>query len=329
MGTFLNVFSEKDAAWLKRKGSRAGKVLFSVFRIAFLISVGFVVIYPLFYMLVTSIQGKYAFLNSTRIWIPSELDIVNNYKIAIECLDYGKALVSTLKNEIVAAFLQVVSCAVAAYGFARFEFRGKKIKMALLFMTIILPDMMLLIPRMANYSHLDFLGILGLVNDLTGVDLRLRILDSVLTFWLPAVFGVGLRSGILIYIYIQFFKGLPRELEEAAWVDGSGPIRTFISIAVPSSGVVIITVVLFSLIWHWNDSTLSGMYLVEDYPLAVMLHDFEAAMNNHSLYLVPRQPQTMAYAMAACVLFVAPMLILYMILQRWFIESIDRIGITG
>ena len=103
-----------------------------------------------------------------------------------------------------------------------------------------------------------------------------------------AVDFVQLR--ILIYIYIQFFKGLPRELEEAAWVDGSGPIRTFISIAVPSSGVVIITVVLFSLIWHWNDSTLSGMYLVEDYPIAVMLRNFEAAMNNHSLYLVPRHP---------------------------------------
>ena len=67
----------------------------------------------------------------------------------------------------------------------------------------------------------------------------------------------------------------------------------------------------------------------EDFPLAVMLNNFEFAMNNHGYYLVARQPETMAFVMAACVLFVAPMLIIYMILQRWFIESIDRIGITG
>ncbi|MBR7133747.1 MAG: carbohydrate ABC transporter permease [Clostridia bacterium] len=329
METFLNGISEKTAVLLKSKSRKAGKWLYSLFRLAFLISVGFVVIYPLFYMIVTSLESNTAFLNSTRVWIPNELDIVNNYKMAMECLSFGKAIISTLKNQIVAALLQVVSCSVVAYGFARFEFKGKKIKTALLFLTIILPDMMLLIPRMVNYSKLDFLGILGLFNNLTGIDLRIDIINSVWTFWIPALFGVGLKSGILIYIYIQFFKGLPRELEEAAWVDGSGPIRTFISIALPSSGVVIITVVLFSLIWHWNDFTLSSMYLSDNFPLAVMLNNFEFAMNNHSYYFVPRQPESMAFVMAACVLFVTPMLIVYMILQRWFIESIDRIGITG
>lgn len=329
MGTFLNDISVKSNALLKKKGKNAGKLLYSVFRLAFLISVGFVVIYPLFYMIVTSLESNTAFLNSTRVWIPNNFDIVNNYKMAMKCLDFKNAAISTLKNEIVAAFLQVASCSVAAYGFARFEFKGKKIKTALLFLTIILPDMMLLIPRMANYSKLDILGVFGLLNRLTGIDLRLNILNSVWTFWVPSMFGVGLKSGILIYIYIQFFKGLPRELEEAAWVDGSGPVRTFLSIAMPSSGVVIITVTLFSLIWHWNDFVLSSIYLSDGYPLAVMLNHFEYAMNNNGYYFVPKQPETMAYVMAACVLFVAPMLIIYMILQRWFIESIDRIGITG
>ena len=296
---------------------------------AFLIAVGYIVIYPMLYMIVSSLQSKYAFLNSSRIWIPSDLSIKENYKTAVLCLDYTTSLLSTLKNEIAAGLIQVVSCAVAAYGFARFEFRGKRIKLALLFLTIIVPDMMLLIPRMINYSHLDFLGILALANKITGVDLRPNILGSAVTFWLPALFGVGLKSGILIYIYIQFFKGLPRELEEAAWVDGSGPVRTFISIALPSSGVVIVTVTLFSLIWHWNDFLLSGMYLTENYPLAYMLNNLETAMQNKGYYFVPTQPESMAFAMAACVLFVTPMLLVYIFLQRWFIESIDRIGITG
>ena len=156
---------------------------------AFLIAVGYIVIYPMLYMIVSSLQSKYAFLNSSRIWIPSDLSIKENYKTAVLCLDYTTSLLSTLKNEIIAGLIQVVSCAVAAYGFARFEFRGKRIKLALLFLTIIVPDMMLLIPRMINYSHLDFLGILALVNKITGVDLRPNILGSAVTFWLPALFG--------------------------------------------------------------------------------------------------------------------------------------------
>ena len=306
-----------------------GKLAYSVFRLAFLISVGFVVIYPLFYMIITSLQSKYAFLNSTRVWIPSSFDIVNNYKMALSCLNYQSSLISTLKNGIVSALLQVASCSVVAYGFARFEFKGKRLKGFFLLLTIILPDMMLLIPRMANYSKLDILGIFGLFFKLTDIDLRINVLNSAWAFWLPSMLGVGLRSGILIYIYIQFFKGLPRELEEAAWVDGSGPVRTFISIALPSSGVVIVTVTLFSLIWHWNDFLLSGMYLTENYPLAYMLNNLETAMQNKGYYFVPTQPESMAFAMAACVLFVTPMLLVYIFLQRWFIESIDRIGITG
>ena len=330
MDSYFRRLSGEDTARLKFIGKRASKVFKAIFRMAFLIAVGYIVIYPMLYMIVSSLQSKYAFLNSSRIWIPSDLSIKENYKTAVLCLDYTTSLLSTLKNEIAAGLIQVVSCAVAAYGFARFEFRGKRIKLALLFLTIIVPDMMLLIPRMINYSHLDFLGILALVNKITGVDLRPNILGSAVTFWLPALFGVGLKSGILIYIYIQFFKGLPRELEEAAWVDGAGPIRTFCNIAVPSSSVVIITVFIFSVIWHWNDSTLSGMYLLGDYPLALQVTRLEAALSDKAgLLFQPRDPQSMAIVMAACILFIAPMLIMYMILQKWFIESIDRVGITG
>lgn len=148
--------SDGDAVRLKAVGKRTSRVLYSIFRMAFLIAVGYIVIYPMLYMIVSSLQSKYAFLNSSRIWIPSDLSIKENYKTAVLCLDYTTSLLSTLKNEITAGLIQVVSCAVAAYGFARFEFRGKRIKLALLFLTIIVPDMMLLIPRMINYSHLDF-----------------------------------------------------------------------------------------------------------------------------------------------------------------------------
>lgn len=123
------------------------------------------------------------------------------------------------------------------------------------------PAPMIIIPLVINFSKMDVLGILGLFQDVSGIDLRPNLLGTELTFYLPSLFAVGLRSGILIYIYIQFFKGLPSELEEAAWIDGAGPIRTFVSIAVPSSGVVILTVTIFSLIWL--ERLFSGIYVYE------------------------------------------------------------------
>jgi len=330
MKNFIDTSANAAFNKLKRLEKSAYSWLFSLFRIIILLSVGFIIIYPLFYMIVVSLQSKYAFLNSTRVWIPTDFAIVKNYKVALDCLEYATSVLSTLKNEIVAAIIQVATCAVAAYGFARFDFRGKRIMTAILFMTILVPDMVLLIPKTVNFSQLDFLGVLGLLNKLTGLDLRPNVLNSTGPFWLPAVFGVGLRSGILIYIYIQFFRGLPRELEEAAWVDGAGPIRTFLSIAIPSSGVVILTVTVFSLIWHWNDVLLSSMYLTKEYPLSIMLQNIDTALSQKYHVAVSAQhPDAMAYLMASCLLYIAPMLIFYMIVQRWFIESIDRVGITG
>lgn len=327
MNKIINNFSPKLPHKIINCNNKVASAFLTVFRLIFLLAVGFVIMYPLFYMLVTSFQGRDAFINSARVWIPTDYNIKNNYTVALVCLDYGTALLSTLKNEVLSAAIEVCTCAFAAYGLARFNFKEKKLLMAVLFMTILVPDMLLMIPRVINFSKLDFLGILGLIDKLTGVDLRVNILNSGWSFWLPSLFGVGLRSGILIYIYIQFFKSLPKELEEAAWVDGAGPFRTFLSIAIPSSGVVILTVTVFSLVWHWNDTYLSGMFIREGSTLATELANLSTTLSLK--YGLGADVQNNAYLMAGCVLFVTPMLIVYMILQRWFIESIDRVGITG
>ncbi len=330
MNNLIDRFTPDTQRKIMRVSKKGAGSVYSIFRLVILLAIGFIIIYPLFHMIVTSLQSKEAFLNSTRVWIPNDFAIKENYKAAFGALEYVTSFISTFKNEIISAAIEVCTCAVVAYGFARFDFKEKKLLIGILFLTILVPDMMILIPRMVNYSKLDALGVLGLFEKVTGIDLRPNLLDTPFAFWLPSLFGVGLRSGILIYIYIQFFKGLPAELEEAAWVDGAGPFRTFLSIALPSSGVVILTVTVFSLIWHWNDSLLSGMYLTKDYPLAMMITMLpESLLTKFNVIINVRDPHSMAYLMAGCVLFITPMLIIYMILQRWFIESIDRVGITG
>lgn len=312
----------------KRMKWNVKKSVVTVLRLLILLAIGYIIIYPLLYMIVTSLKSREAFYASARVWIPNMLDPVYSFATAIQATDYWNSLRSTFVFEIVAAFIEVISCSVAAYGFARFKFKGKGIFMAGLFLTILIPENMIIIPRMVNYSRMDLLGILGGIGSLTGIDLRPNLIGTPWAFYLPSLFAIGLRSGILIFIYIQFFKSLPSELEEAAWVDGAGPIRTFISIALPSSGVVFVTVIVFAVIWHWNDTILASMYLKKDYPLAVMLDRIITTLASYGYYGTKR-PEVISILMASCLLFILPVLVLYMILQRWFIESIDHVGIKG
>ncbi len=303
-------------------------ILMYLLKLLVLLAIGYIIIYPLLQMTVTSIKSKQAFFDAARVWLPSGFNIKYNYSMALDVLDYKNGFISTVMLQVVSALIEVLSCAIAAYGFARFNFRLKKILFPCLFLTILIPETMIIIPRVVNYSNMDFLGILGLFDSLTGIDLRPNILNSQLAFWLPSLFAMGLRSGILIFIYIQFFKGLPYELEEAAWVDGANPVRTFVSIALPSSGVVITTVLVFSVVWHWNDAFLSAMYMNKSPTLAVSLDRIITTLNSMGYYN-EQNVEAQAIMMASCVLFVLPPLIFYMFMQRRFIESIDRVGITG
>ncbi len=307
---------------------KTADVVVAVVRWFILLAIGYIVIYPLFYMITSSLSTRSSLLDPTSVWIPKELTL-DNFKFMWEVMDYGKAFLSTVRVELVSALIEVLTCAIVAYGFARFRFPGKRLMTAALFLTILIPAPMIIIPLMMNFSHLDLFGILSLVKTLGGPDLRLNLLGTPWTFWLPSLFANGLRAGIMIYIYIQFFKGLPGELEEAAWMDGAGPVRTFFSIAVPSSSVVILTVTVFSIIWHWNDSFLATMYMDTDYPLSVTMSKLVELLTYKNVYLSPDRPEGLAYIMAACLMFILPPLVFYLIVQHWFVESIDRVGITG
>lgn len=307
---------------LKRK---TAKWIYAVFRMIMLISIGYLVLYPVIFMISSSLKPVSAYYDQSIIYIPKQFTL-DFYKLAIKTTDYFNAFASTVVYEILSAVIEILVCSFIAYGLARFDFKFKGFFNFMLVLLIFVPAQMIIIPMMMNYSSLDVFGIFGLLYKITGVDLRINILDTGLTFYLPSIFGVGLRAGMIIYIYIQFFKGLPKELEEAAWIDGAGLFRTFFSIAVPSSSVVFTTVTVFSLVWHWNDYYLSIMYLSDDFPLAVKIYDIDNLLTLQQIYGGFPANSTKC---AACFLFTVPLLAVYLILQRKFVQSIDRVGITG
>ena len=318
----MKLFNKGNAFTPERKllyKKRTVSIVVNTVRYFFLLALSYVVLFQLFFMISQAIRPRSDLLNPSVVWIPTKLTL-ENFTVAFEKLDYLKTGLVSLWLMEISAFIEVMVCAVIAYGFARFEFKEKNVVFFLVLVTIIVPTQMLIIPMYLNYAHFDILGVFKFLIDTFHLpDFRPQLLNTGLTFWLPSLFGVGVRSGLFIFIYRKFFEGLPRELEEAAYVDGAGPLRTFVSVILPSSGVVFLTVTIFSTIWHWNESYMSDMYNKDNPPLAVKLDYVRTEL----------QKDSRSAAMAACLLFVLPMLVMYTILQRKFVQSIDRVGIVG
>lgn len=311
---------------IRNNKSHLGSILATLFRVIFILTFCYVLLYPLIFIIIGMFKSPADFSDPTVTWVPKSVTLLSIQR-ALEALNFSQSLINTLVYEIIAALIEICSCAVAAYGLARFDFPYKKILTFFMFLTILIPVQMTLIPTLINYKSLDLMGILGFVNKLSGVDLRPSILDTGFAFWLPSFFAVGLRGGLLIFIYMQFFKGLPKELEDAAWIDGANPIITFLRIIIPSSGVVIMTVSLFAFVWHWNDYYLALMYTSSNKTLSVMMARIFTQLELQGFY--DSAPEATGAALAACFLVIVIPLVIYMIVQRWFVQSIDRVGIVG
>ena len=311
----------------KNKVKEVGaNLIVSIFRYLLLIAISYIILYPLFAMISYSLQSRADVLDTSVTWIP-KFGTFDTYKVAFEALDYPKALLNTVLVGLVSAALEIFSCAIAAYGFARFKFKGRGLLFGIVLFTAIVPVQILVIPLFLNYQYFGFGYIVNLLNLIPGVNIPyVSLIDTPLTFWLPSIFGVGLRSGLFIFIYRQFFMGLPKELEEASWIDGCNPLMTFFRVVIPSSGVVFLTVAIFAIIWHWNEYYQSVIFFTNNFPLSVTLSNIRDQALNTMGY---RDAFAAPYVSAACLMFIAPVLIMYIFLQKKFIQSIDRVGIVG
>lgn len=300
-----------------------------ILRYVFFLSLSYVLIYPFLYIVVNSVKSYSDAYDATVVWVPKSV-YLGNILSAFKVFDVKNTMMRTIVYEIGAALIQFCSCMVAAYGLARFNLVGKRVMMALMVLNILVPSMMTIIPSYINYSNLDFFGVLGLISKLIGKNIKPNIIGTPLVFYLPSLFGVGLKGALFIYIFSQFFKGLPKELEEAASIDGAGAWKTFLTIVIPSSGSAIITVLLFSVIWHWNDLYLAQMYLNE-YTFATAINNFGAQTIAAKLNVDLQTSNTMLVPilLSGCFLFMVPLIIFYVAMQRKFMASIATSGIVG
>ena len=281
-----------------------------------LICIGFIYLYPILYMISASFMTLDDLLDSSIRWIPSGLNLAN-YRQAALSMNYWNSLLQSCLIAGLPTLCTLVSCALTGYGLARYRFRGRGAIIGLIILTFVLPRQITMIPTYNMYANLG-------------------ILNSVWAFIVPAAVAQGLNAPIFIMIFWQFFRTVPQALVEAAKIDGAGHVKSFFRISLPSAAPAFITVALFSFVWYWNEFYLTQLYvhgvLVESSltTLVIQLQNFNT---NYSSYA-----QTAAggatnlnesIKMAGTLITVLPLMILYFVLQRHFVESIDRTGITG
>lgn len=298
----------------------AKEKVWKVFRAVILIGLGFIIMYPLIYMVSCAFRERGDMSDPTVMWIPRHYTI-NVILDTIDAMDYWKTLGNTLLLNIGCSLFQVISCAVTGYGFARFKFKGKKILFGIVIMMILVPTQVISLPL---YVQFRYFGIKGLFS--------LNLIDTKLTMYLPAMTANGIRAGLMILIFRQFFKGMPRELEDAAYIDGCGPFMTFVRVMAPNAASAFLTVFLFSVVWYWNDYYVSSTFFTDSKTIAIMLSNLDNELkirlfNDPTVQISPREQ--IVWKEAGCLLSIAPVLLMYVFLQKYFTEGIERSGIVG
>jgi multiple sugar transport system permease protein len=212
---------------------------------------------------------------------------------------------------------------MAGYGFARFEFPFKGLLFAFVIITIVLPTHTIMLPLYTHFRNWDLFGIFNLI-----LGHRLNLLSTQIPMVMMTIFGVGLRSGLFIYIFRQFFRGLPKEIEEAAFIDGAGMFYTYFRIMLVNALPSVITVTVFSMVWQYNDMFYSSLFTIpSSQNISFRLSTIAATISSVDEVRDPLVVQLYVYS--GVVLVVLPILLIYLILQRYFMEGVERSGIVG
>lgn len=278
-----------------------------------LIGIGFIYLYPILYMICNSFMSELDLSDPSVTWIPKSLSL-DNFKAAFVTLDFVKSFRNSLIMSFIPALLQTVSASVIGYGFAKFSFPLKKLWLAFIVATFLFPSQFFFVPRYAMYHSMN-------------------ILNTVFPSYLPALFGQGIRSAIFILVFYMFFTSYPKAYDEAAKIDGANSIMLYRKIALPMSRSAIVLTYLFSLVWYWNETNESTLYFGQKIAtLPMQLANFAAKYSDifgrdDAIDTVSKM--TAAIPLSGTFLSVLPLVLIYILLQRQFVESIERVGITG
>lgn len=270
-----------------------------------LIDGAFIFLLPILYMLIISFFTPEDLLDSSIRWIPVHFHW-ENYREAFRMTQYQKSVLITLVVTVTAIFGQTIFCSLAGYALARLQFPGKKWLFGAVLLVLVIPAQAMILP---NYIYFS----------------RLKLIRSLWPLILPELLGNGLYGALFVFVFRQVFMGIPKELEDAAAIDGAGIVKTFRLIIAPVVKIAYITVGLFSFVWHWNEYTRPLYYLdTNNQTLTFMLSTLFTFD-----FRIGRSIASEAVQGAGVILVMAPVILIYIFVQKYFVQGVQMTGIKG
>ena len=320
---------------VRQAASRTANFFIAAVRTFLLVGLSFVILYPILYMLSVSFREPTELYDLTVVWIPRTLTLKNFHYVFFESgiaflpkilggFEAG-ALLRSFMLSLICTVLQVFTCSLAGYGFARFRFVGRGALFAVALFTLIVPPQSINMPLYVNY-----VGFTKFTSEILGGE-GIQIINTLTPMALPALLGTGIRAGLFVYLFRQFYRNMPSELEEAAYLDGCGPISAYFRIMLVNAGPILLISFLFSFVWYWNDYLNVSLFFNKSRPMSIELSNFWNYLNHQKLPDGSAISRSLmgVYVQVAALLFIAPVLLLYIALQRFFIRSIVTAGIVG
>lgn len=307
-------------------------VVWVIFRLVLLIGISYVILFPFFAKISGSFMSREDFVDVTVKLVP-KYPTLDTYRAIIQENDYFTALLNTTILSVLCGIIQTFMCCVIGYGLAKFKFKGSKLIFFLVIFTMVVPHRTLQLSMFMKFRYFDILGIFNLLGG--GVFEGLKVLPFTSlnlnnTYWplaLLSLGGLAFKNGLYIFMMRQFFRGVPDELEESAYIDGSGTFRTFIQIILPLSVPMMITIFLFAFSWQWTDNFYTTIFYTK--ASMVLMPDIIAIPKTLDTAYAAQNLYESAIRNTCGLLILAPLLIIYIFMQRFLIGGIERSGIVG
>jgi multiple sugar transport system permease protein len=287
----------------------------NVLRILILAGICYIILSPLVGVVSNAFKSVRDVYNPLVYVIP-ENPTFDNMRFAFQYMNYPTMLAKTLAFTLAITAIHIAITSMVGYGFARFNFPGREVLFAVVVITIVLPMQTYLVPMYMQFRFFRFMF------------MEFNLINNPLTVYLLTLTGVGLRSGLYIFIFRQFFRGLPKEIEEAALIDGAGQFRTYVQVMMPNATPAIITVAMFALVWQYNDTSYTSLFMGSSGSLAIALTSLGQSFSVGEGGAIDRNQVTLVVN-AGIILVILPVLGIYMAMQRYFMEGIERSGIVG
>lgn len=318
---FINLYTLKRVGWY-------------LFRFLLLLGISYVILFPFFSKISSSFMSPEDLVDVTVRLVPKH-PTLETYGAIIKYNNYWTGLFNTFILSLVCGLLQTFVCCFVAYGFAKFKFKGNKLLFLLVIFTMVVPHTTLQLSMFMKFKYFDILSIIkflggGVVDwiNITGGKTSINLLNTNWPLYILSVTGLAYKNGLFIFMLRQFFRGIPDELEESAYLDGSGIFKTFFTIILPNSITMMITVFMFAFCWQWTDNFYTDLFYTFTGP--TLLPD---------IIKVPKALNTAACASPemyvsaiknACgILIVTPLIILYLFGQKYIVQGIERSGLTA